>query len=40
VEQERVGGWGSTVMEAKGRKEREFVGWGACGVVTWKWNII
>ena len=28
VGQERVDGWGSTLIEAKGREERAVVGWG------------
>jgi hypothetical protein len=41
VEWERMGGWvGSTLIEAKGKEESEFVGWGACGGVTGKWDII
>jgi hypothetical protein len=34
--QERIGRWGSTLIEAKGREEREVVGWGTCGGVTGK----
>jgi hypothetical protein len=40
VGQERVGGWGKTLIKAKGRGERADVGWGYYGGVTWKWNII
>jgi hypothetical protein len=28
VGQETMGGWGSTLIEAKEREEREVVGWG------------
>jgi hypothetical protein len=28
------------LIEAKGRKEKVDVGWGFCGGVTKKWNII
>jgi hypothetical protein len=31
LEGKRVGGWVSVFIEAKGREEREVVGWGACG---------
>jgi len=34
---ERVGGWESTLIEAKKRAD---VGWGICGGVTGKWDII
>ena len=40
---ERSGGrgWvGEHPHRGKGRKEREVVGWGACGGVTGKWDII
>jgi hypothetical protein len=40
VELERVVGLGSTLIEAKGREERADVGWGFCGGVTRKWDII
>jgi hypothetical protein len=40
VVQEKVGRWGSTLIEAKGSEERADVGWGGCGEVTRKWNII
>jgi hypothetical protein len=40
VEQERVGGWGNTLKEAKGREERAYMGLGACGGITRKWDII
>ena len=39
MEQERVGQWGSTLIEAKGREKRADVGWGVCGGVIGKWNI-
>jgi hypothetical protein len=34
------GWWGSTLMEAKGRRERVDVRWGLCGGITGKWDII
>jgi hypothetical protein len=40
VQQEWVSGWRSTLIEAKGRKEREIVEWMACGRVTRKCDII
>jgi hypothetical protein len=40
VGQERLGGWGSILIEAKGREEKEVLGWEACGGVTGKWAII
>jgi hypothetical protein len=47
VRQERVSGWGSTLMEAKGTGDRgrgtgggREVGCGVCGGVTGKWDII
>jgi hypothetical protein len=36
----RMGGWGSTLIEAKGKVEKEAVGWGSCEGVTRKWDII
>jgi hypothetical protein len=38
--QERLSGWGSILIEAKGREEREVVGFRACGEITGKWDII
>ena len=38
--QERVSGEGSILREAKGREVREVVGWGVCGGVTGKWDVI
>jgi len=29
-----MGEWGNTFIEAKGREEREVVGWGICGGIT------
>jgi hypothetical protein len=40
VGQKRVGKWGSTLIEAKGRAERVDMGWEVCGRVTRKWDII
>ena len=37
---ERMGGWGNTLIEAKGWEERADVGWRACGRGTRKWDII
>jgi hypothetical protein len=34
------GGWDSTFIDTKRREEREDVGMGPCGGVTWKWDII
>jgi hypothetical protein len=34
VGQESVGGWGSTLIEAKGREDGEVVGLGPCEGVT------
>ena len=37
-----LGGWVSTLIEAKGREKREVVGLmvGTCGGITGKWDII
>jgi hypothetical protein len=35
-----VGGWRSTLTEAKGRVKRVYMGWGVGGRVTGKWDII
>jgi hypothetical protein len=35
-----MGGWGNTLIEAKGRGERKRMGWGLCGGVNRKGNII
>ena len=40
VGQEKVGGGGSTLIEAKWRGERPNVEWEFCGVVTRKWDIV
>lgn len=34
------GGWGNILIEAKGRGERADVGWGVCGGVSGKGDII
>jgi hypothetical protein len=39
VGQERVGGRGSTLIEAKGREDRVDVGWKFCGGIIRKWEI-
>jgi hypothetical protein len=39
VEQESVGEWRSTLIQARGRRRAD-VGWGIGGVVTRKWDII
>jgi hypothetical protein len=34
-------GWvGKYLPRGKGREEREVVGWGDCGGLAWKWDII
>jgi len=40
VQQESVGRWGSTLIETKWRGKRVDVGWGVCGVVARKGDII
>jgi hypothetical protein len=41
VRPERLGGWGSTLIEAKGGgEETDVVGWEACGGVNRRWDII
>lgn len=40
LEQWEERGWGSTLIEEKGREKRADVGWGICGGVTWMWAII
>jgi hypothetical protein len=37
---EKMGGWRSTLIEVKGRAERQIWDGGHCGKVTWNWNII
>jgi hypothetical protein len=32
----RVGGWRSTLIEAKEKEERELEGWGGCGALAGK----
>jgi hypothetical protein len=34
------GGWGTTLIEVKGREKKEVVGWGACGGVTKELDIL